>query len=294
MAFSAANPSPSAARSITRAKAAAGLRTHRDLTATARLVGLELFARADKRTGMAAAVSIASLAEAVGACERHVRRCIAQLAQHGFLIIIKRGGHLPDDYHLLVGKLAALGEAVATQVQAVCTVAARAAAAARAHVKAKTGNMLAAAREARRAAYAAAREARDRLKATSPAPVLKPSENGPRTIPDRTFCPRIPSMNIDVHNRGKGLLNLASKSGFWPAPRTPQGQVLTDQQLDSKAQARVYDALKVLGTAALSQFMAYPDAAQLEAEAIKAERYSPDNGRTGLAIIAARLNGVSA
>ena len=292
MAVSAANPSPSAARAIARAKAAAGLRTSRDLTATARLVGLELFARADKRTGLAAAVSIASIAEAVGACERHVRRCIAALAQHGFLIVIKRGGHLPDDYHLLVGKLAALGEAVAAQVQAVCTVAARAAAAARAHVKARAGGVLEAAREARRAAYDAAREARDRLRSTSSPPAPKPAETGPRPIPDRTFCPRIPSMKINLHKRG--LLNIASQAGFWKAPSTPQGQVLTSQQLDAKAHARISEALRQLGQAALAQFYAHPDAAQLEAEAVKAERFNPNNGLTGLAVIASRINGATA
>ena len=294
MAISAANPSPSAARSIARAKAAAGLRTSRDLSATARLVGLELFARADKRTGMCAAVSIASIAEAVGACERHVRRCIAALAQHGFLVVIKRGGHLPDDYHLLIGKLAALGEAVAIQIQAVCTVAARAAAAARAHVKARAGGILEAAREARRAAYEAAREARDRLRATSSPPVSKTLENGPRENSDRTFCPRIPSMKINLHKYGEGVLNTASQAGFWRAPGTPQGQALTSQQLDAKAHARVSEALRQLGQAALAQFYNHPDAAQLEAEAIKAERFNPNHGLTGRAVIIARMNGVAA
>jgi len=289
MAFT-SQPSPSAARAIARAKAAAGLRTSRSLSATARLVGLELFARADKRTGMCAAVSIGSLAEAVGSCDRHVRRCIAQLVQHGFLLVIKRGGHLPDDYHLLVGKLAALGEAIGNQVQAVCTAAARAARAARAHVKARAGGILEAAREARRAAYEAAREARDRLGAGSPPPVLKPQENGPRPIPDRTFCPRIPSRNIIPKMVG----NFASKAGFWKAPGTPQGQALTDQQLDAKAHARISEALRQLGQAALAQFYAHPDAAQLEADAIKAERYQPNNGLTGLAIIAQRLHGATA
>jgi hypothetical protein len=151
-------------------------------------------------------------------------------------------------------------------------------------VKAKAGDMLAAAREARRAAHAAAREARDKLKATSPAPVLKPSENGPRPIPDRTFCPRIPSMDVTIHKRG--LLNIASKAGFWKAPGTPQGQALTDQQLDAKAQARVYEALRQLGQAALAQFLDRPDAAQLEAAAIKAERY---NKGSALAFLAAQL-----
>jgi hypothetical protein len=152
-------------------------------------------------------------------------------------------------------------------------------------VKAKAGDMLAAAREARRAAHAAAREARDRLKATSPAPVLKPSENGPRPIPDRTFCPRIPSMDVNIHKRG-GLLNFASKAGFWKAPGTPKGQALTDQQLDAKAQARVYEALRQLGQAALAQFLDRSDAAQLEAAAIRAERYQQG---TALAFLAAQL-----
>lgn len=294
MALSAANPSPSAARSIARAKAAAGLRTSRDLSATARLVGLELFARADKRTGMCAAVSIASLAEAVGACERHVRRCIAALARHGLLVVVKRGGHLPDDYHLLVGKLAALGEAIAAEVQVICTAAAAAARAARAHVKARAGGILEAVREARRAAYEAAREARDRLKASSPPPVSKPVETGPRPIPDRTFCPRIPSMKLELHKYGGSALNIASPRGFWKAPGTPQGQHLTSQQLDAKAHARISEALRQLGQAALAQFYAHPDAEQLEAEAIKAERFNPNKGLTGLAIIAQRLQGAMA
>jgi DNA-binding transcriptional MocR family regulator len=70
----------------------------------------------------------------------------------------------------------------------------------------------------------------------------------------------------------------------------PQGQVLTDQQLDGRAQARIYDALKALGHAALSQFLSHPDAEKIEAEAIKAERYSPAQGRTGVATIAVRLH----
>jgi hypothetical protein len=73
------------------------------------------------------------------------------------------------------------------------------------------------------------------------------------------------------------------------AQAKPQRQVLTDQQLDAKAQARIYDALKALGHAAMAQFFNHPNAAQLEAEAVKAERYSPAQGRTGLAIIAGAL-----
>lgn len=277
--------SPSASRAISRAKAAAALRTTHELPKSARLLGHEFLARADRQTGLCSP-SIASLAEALGFHERTVRRGIAALVEVGFLQVIKRGGQLTDEYHLLVGKLAALADDLAAHVQTICTAAARAAAAARAHVKAKTGNILEAARAARRAAYEAAREARDRLKATASAPVSKPAETGPRTIPDRTFCPRILLMG-NTHKKGKGLLsNFASQAGFWKAPGTPQGQALTDQQLDGKAQARVYDALRQLGQAALAQFLARPDAAQLEAAAIKAERYSQG---TALAYLAAQL-----
>ena len=283
MAFSTANPSPAAARARGRAKAAAALRTTRELPKSARLLGHEFLARADRQTGISSP-SIASLAEALGFHERTVRRGIAALVAHGFLLVIKRGGQLTDEYHLLVGKLAALADGIAAQVQTICTAAARAAAAARAHVKAKTGNILEAARAARRAAYDAAREARDRVKASASAPVSKTPENKHRPIPDRTFCPRTSSMNINIHKGG--FLNFASKAGFWKAPGTPQGQALTDQQLDGKAQARVYEALRQLGQAALAQFLARPDASQLEAAAIKAERYSQG---TALAYLAAQL-----
>ncbi len=79
------------------------------------------------------------------------------------------------------------------------------------------------------------------------------------------------------------------KMGERKVATKPQGQVLTDQQLNTKAQARIYDALKALGHAAMTQFFNHPNAAQLEAEAVKAERYSPAQGRTGLAIIAGAL-----
>lgn len=273
MAFSAANPSPSAARAITRAKAAAGLTTARDLSATARLVGLRFLAICDKHTGMCTGTSIASLAEALRCSERHVRRCIAALVQHRFLVVIKRGGHLPDDYHLAVNKIAALGETIATEVQVVCAAAARAARAARAHVKAKAGGILEAIREARRAAYAAAQEARDGFRTSSP-PVLKTPENGPRPIPDRTFCPRIPTRYIPI----RGVVNVASKAGFWKAPGTPQGQVLTDQQLDARASSRFWTALQQFGPDLMAQLICHKDADALQAAAIKAERYQQGTG----------------
>jgi hypothetical protein len=134
---------------------------------------------------------------------------------------------------------------------------------------------------------AAASAARNRLRMPSPAhrtPVSKTPNNGPRTFVDRTKVSAYLSQ----------CFNISSGKGFWRAPGTPQGQHLTSQQLDAKAQARVYDALKALGTAALGQFLSHPDAAQLEAEAIRAERFNPNNGHSGLAVIAAHINGATA
>lgn len=81
-------------------------------------------------------------------------------------------------------------------------------------------------------------------------------------------------------------------SGLTPAK--PQRQVLTDQQIIAKAHASVSNALRQLGHAAYAQFLALPDADQLETAAINAERWKPNKGYTGLAVIAARLNGATA
>ena len=126
---------------------------------------------------------------------------------------------------------------------------------------------------------AAASAARNRLR-TPPAPPRPPnpksSNGGPRTFVDRTKLSAYLSQGFKI----------SSGKGFWPAPGTPQGQQLTNQQLDGRAQGRVYAALQQLGHAALAQFLARPDAAQLEAAAIKAERY---NEGTALAYLAAQL-----
>jgi hypothetical protein len=290
--------SPGHARAITVAKAAASLRNgrfelldhckrtgiqrRRDLPKSARLLGLELLDRC-KRSGLCSP-SVASLGEALGYDERTIRRGIADLMQLGLLQVIKRGGQLTDQYNLLIGKLAAMADTIASHVQSVCTAAARAAAAARAHAKAKAANIIQTARAARTAAIDAARAARERLRTTPPPIFQKPSKSGPVSSPDRTFCPRIPSKVYN--NIGKGLSNFAAKSGFWKAQGTPQGQHLTDEQLDRKAHARLSEGLLKLGEAAIAQFYARPDAEQLEAEAIRAERYKPG---TGLAFLADRL-----
>lgn len=114
--------------------------------------------------------------------------------------------------------------------------------------------------------------------------VSKPREKAPRPAVDRTSGV-LQSSPDDFSNHKMGERKVATK---------PQGQVLTDQQLDNRAYTRISEALRHLGQAALAQFYAHPDAEQLQAKAIKAERYSPAQGRTGLAVIAAHLSGATA
>lgn len=122
---------------------------------------------------------------------------------------------------------------------------------------------------------AAASAARNKLSTV----VSKTRENASRRFVDAT---RVASY---LHQG----FNLKGGKGVGLAHVKPQRQILSDQQLDAKAQARIYDALKALGHSAMAQFFNHPNAAQLEAEAIRAERYAPAQGRTGLAIIAGGL-----
>lgn len=115
----------------------------------------------------------------------------------------------------------------------------------------------------------AARAAFSTAKASVPPLPEKPASDGPTRPSGRTF-----SSAYLTHQ------------GLKRAGEGKRGQILSDQQLDTKAQARLYAALKALGHAAMVKFFDHPDAARLEAEAVRAERYSPAQGRTGLAVIA--------
>lgn len=268
-----------------RAKAATTLRNLATLPKSARLLGMEFLARCDKRTGMCHP-SIARLAVALACDEKTVRRSIAALVAHGFLIVIKRGGHLTDQYRLQLDTLAALADTITAQVAKVCNAAAAAGKAARASAMARGAGIIKATREAASAARKAATAARDAIqgKATRAAPPE------PRPAPGRTFCPRILSRNINIP-RGE-IGNFASKSGFWRTPGTPQGQFLSDQKLDGDASKRLWTALQQLGADVMAQFIARPDAEELQAKAIKAERYRPGTGLDALKAIL--LNEVAA
>lgn len=112
--------------------------------------------------------------------------------------------------------------------------------------------------------------------ATMPPPVLKPRNNGHRSFVGRTFSAAYLS----------GCINTSSRGGWWKAPGTPQGQHLTDQQLDRRAASRIWEALQRLAPVQLAEFIARPDADAIQDQATRAERYRPG---TGLAVLASLI-----
>ena len=114
------------------------------------------------------------------------------------------------------------------------------------------------------AACSAARKAITPKPASSPAPSNNPPENGRAQAVGRTF-----SSSYFTHQ------------GFKKAGEGRQGQILTDAQLVARASSRFWTALQVLGPIIMGQFISHPDA--LQAQAIRAERFKPDHGRTGVA-----------
>lgn len=187
--------------------------------------------------------SEARLATALGITDRSIRRAKAELAALGLLTWQRRGTSKQGRTNLYRLAWERLLSLAAT-------------------IKARV--------------QAAAKAARNRFKprpTASPPPVHKPSKTGPQTFVDRT----------KVSAYLTQCFKFSGGKGGWKAPGVPQGQHLTDQQLDAKAQARVYEALNRLGQTIMAQFLARPDAAQLEAAAIKVERYSPGTGLTFLA-----------
>jgi len=219
--------------------------------------------------------SIARLAVALACDEKTIRRSIVALVAHGFLIVIKRGGHLTDQYRLQLDTLAALADGIADQVAKVCNAAAAAGKAARASAMAKCTDVIKATRAAATAARKAATAARDAIQGkATPVETVAP----PPPV-DRTFCPRILSKNINILSRETG--NFASRGGFWKAVGTPQGQVLTDPQLNAKAHSRLWEALRRIAPDQLTQLIDRITP-EREAEAVKAERYRPGTGLDAL------------
>lgn len=131
------------------------------------------------------------------------------------------------------------------------------------------------------AACKSARAAIGAAKASTPPPVSKPRENEPARPLGRTFLPAYPTHKV----LDKGCEEKNSFHG------TPQRQILSDQELDARASARFWTALKGLGPHLMSQFIAHPHADEMQNAAIRAERFAPDHGRTGIATLHQLLQG---
>ncbi len=232
--------------STDKAKAAEALIRHPDLSSAARRVGLELLNRIDKRTGLAWP-SEARMAEALGVDERTIRRGKAELHALGLVTWVRRGtsrkGRTPL-YALAWATLLSIADAIKAKVKAACD---------RTRVRTSA--------------------------ASKPSPVEKqsteiitPTHNRPQMTPPRPALDR--TFNAAYLTQ---YINKSSRSGFWKAPGTPQGQVLTDQQLNAKAHSRIWAGLSGLSQHHYAKLMDLLTP-EREAEAVKAERYQPGSG----------------
>jgi len=229
----------------TKAQAAEALIRHPDLSPAARRVGLELLNHADRRTGISWP-SEARMAEALGVDPRTVRRGKTELAAAGLLEWQRRGRHKTAVYRLLWDKLLQLAAAIKQRVETAC-----------------------------RAARKAIATAKAATPPPAPPPPQKPAGDGPAPRSDRTFSPTYPT-----HQGFKGALE-----GKGSAQAAPLRTQITDRELDARASARFWKALQGLGSTVMAEFIAHPRADELQTAAIRAERYRPDGGRSGIAAL---------
>lgn len=122
------------------------------------------------------------------------------------------------------------------------------------------------------AACSAARKAISASRPPSPPPSNKRPQTGPAQPAGRTFSPTY-FTHQGLKQAGEGR-----RSG-------QQHQILTDEQLIAKASARFWTALQALGPHIMAQFISHPQADTLQEAAIRAERFRPDQGRTGIATL---------
>lgn len=237
-----------------KAQAAEALIRFPDLTPAARRVGLELLNLADRKTGISWP-SEARMAEALAVDVRTIRRGKADLRAAGLLTWQKRGRHKTPVYKLAWDRLVELATAIKTRVQAACSAARKAITTARADTRTSASQ-----------------------------PVQNPAENGPASDLERTIRPAYPTQ--------QGLKRAGEERK--PFRGTQQRQILSDRELDARASARFWTALKALGPHLMAQFIAHPHAEEFQNAAIRAERFKPNHGRTGLNLLVARLREMGA
>ncbi len=237
-----------------KAQAAEALIRHPDLSPAARRVGLELLNLADRKTGISWP-SEKRMAEALNVDPRTVRRGKADLRAAGLVTWKQRGRHKTPVYKLAWDRLVELATAIKARVQAACSAARKAVTTARADARPSASQ-----------------------------PAQNPTENGPARDLERTIRPAYPTQ--------QGLKRAGEERN--PFRGTPQRQILSDQELDARASARFWTALKALGPHLMAQFIAHPHAEAFQNAAIRAERFKPDHGRTGITALHQLLQGSTA
>lgn len=130
------------------------------------------------------------------------------------------------------------------------------------------------------AACSAARKAINAAKPSTSPPPRKPAGDGPLRSIGRTFLPAYPTQQFKkIAGEGRQRTN---------------HQFLTDAQLVAKASTRFWTALQAMGPHLMAQFIAHPQADTLQEQAIRAERFQPDHGRTGIVTLQRLLNASTA
>lgn len=123
------------------------------------------------------------------------------------------------------------------------------------------------------AACKAARTAITTTTASTSPPTSKPAGDGPRRFLGRTFSSAYPT-HQGLKKMGEG-----------------KRQILTDAQLVARASSSFWTALQQLGPRLMAEFIAHPQATALQEQAIHAERFKPDHGRTGILTLQRLLTG---
>jgi hypothetical protein len=120
-----------------------------------------------------------------------------------------------------------------------------------------------------------ARKAMSAAKNPAQPPTEKPAGEGSARLSGRTFSPGYPThQGFKKAWEGRGVAQAA-----------PLHTQITDAELNARASARFWKALQELGPQIMAQFIAHPCAEEMQAQAIREERFRPNHGHTGIAAL---------
>jgi len=240
-----------------KAIAAEALNRLPNLSPLARRLGIELLNRVDRRTGLAWP-SEARLALALDCDERSIRRAKDQLRAAGLLTWQCRGHHKTPVYMLAWEVLKAIAGTIKAKIKAAFTPPSITALAEKQTAEIAQAPKNTKPETARTSPTA--REFSDTGKTTPLAAISRSS--------GRTFSSPYLTQIKNIIGVGKDFRGLQP-----PKPH----QVLSDTQLNAKAHSRLWQALQRLAPQQLAQLIENVTA-DMEAVAVKAERYAPGSG----------------